>query len=75
MTLMFELEQLIIREITSGIPKIRNLGLRRLTSFGMTVGGIPLAVVQTGKALNNVTEENIFSKVFETEEVTQKVFI
>jgi len=48
-----------IREITSGIPEIRNLGLRRLTSFGMTVGGIPLAVVQTGKALNNVTDEEL----------------
>jgi hypothetical protein len=48
-----------IKEITSGIPEIRAIGLRRLTSFGMTVGGIPLAVVQTGKALNNVTDEEL----------------
>jgi len=48
-----------IKEITSGIPEIKALGLRRLMSFGMTVGGIPIAVVQTGKALNNVTEEEL----------------
>jgi len=48
-----------IKEITSGIPEIRSIGLRRLISFGMTVGGIPLAVVQTGKALNNVTDEEL----------------
>ena len=48
-----------IKEITSGIPEIRNIGLRRLISFGTTVGGIPLAVVQTGKALNNVTDEEL----------------
>jgi hypothetical protein len=48
-----------IKEITSGIPEIKAIGLRRLMSFGMTVGGIPLAVVQTGKALNNVTDEEL----------------
>jgi hypothetical protein len=48
-----------IKEITSGIPEIRAIGLRRLISFGTTVGGIPLAVVQTGKALNNVTDEEL----------------
>jgi len=48
-----------IKEITSGIPEIRAIGLRRLMSFGMTVGGIPLAVVQTGKALNNVTDDEL----------------
>jgi hypothetical protein len=48
-----------IKEITSGIPEIKAIGLRRLVSFGITVGGIPIAVVQTGKALNNVTDEEL----------------
>ena len=48
-----------IKEITSGIPEIRSIGLKRLTSFGITVGGIPVAAVQTGKALNNVTDNEL----------------
>ena len=48
-----------IKEITSGIPEIEKLGMRRLMSFGMTVGGIPIAVAEAGKALNNVTDGEI----------------
>jgi len=48
-----------IKEITSDIPAIKALGLRRLMSFGMTVGGIPIAVAEAGKALNNVTDGEI----------------
>jgi hypothetical protein len=58
-----------IDEITSGIgkgtfdnpelPGLMKLGLKRLFSFGMTVGGVPYTLVQTFKAKNNVTDEEM----------------
>ena len=58
-----------IDEITSGIgkgtfdnpeiPGLMKLGLKRLFSFGMTVGGVPYTLVQTAKAVHNVTDEEM----------------
>jgi len=58
-----------IDEITSGIgkgtlenpeiPGLMKLGLKRLFGFGMTVGGVPYTLVQTFKAKNNVTDEEM----------------
>jgi len=48
-----------IDEITSGIPAIRAIGLRRLMGFSLTVGGVPTALVATFKAKNNVTDEEL----------------
>ena len=58
-----------IDEITAGIgtgtfnnpeiPGLMKLGLKRLFSFGMTVGGVPYTLVQTFKAKNNVTDEEM----------------
>ena len=48
-----------VEEITSGVPGLRNIGLRRLGSFGLTVGGIPAGLVATFKAKNNVTDEEM----------------
>ena len=48
-----------IDEITSGIPQIRDLGLRRLLSFGTTVGGIPYTMAEVFKAKNNVSDEEM----------------
>ena len=48
-----------IREIKSGIPEIERLGYRRLFGFGTTVGGLPLALVETYKAKNNVSDEEM----------------
>jgi len=48
-----------IEEITSGIPEIAAIGYRRLMGFGMTVGGIPLLLVETFKAKHNVTDEEL----------------
>ena len=48
-----------IKEITSGIPEIEKLGYRRLISFGTVALGVPLAVTETFKALNNVTDEEL----------------
>lgn len=48
-----------IKEITSGIPEIRALGIRRLLSFGTTVAALPVAAVEGFKALNNVTDEEL----------------
>jgi len=48
-----------IREIKSGIPEIEKLGYRRLFGFGTTIGGLPLALVETYKAKNNVTDEEL----------------
>ena len=42
-----------------GGTALRNLGLRRILSFGMTVGGVPYAMTQTFKALHDVTEEEM----------------
>jgi hypothetical protein len=63
--------QTSIDEITAGIgkgtfdnpeiPSLMKLGLKRLFSFGMTVGGVPYSLVQTGKALHNVTDEEMES--------------
>jgi len=41
------------------IPELFQLGLKRLTSFGMTVGGVPYALAETFKAKNNVTDEEM----------------
>ena len=48
-----------IDEITSGIPQLRDLGLRRLLSFGTTVGGIPYFLSEVFKAKNDVSDEEI----------------
>jgi len=58
-----------IDEITSGIgkgtldnpeiPGLMKLGLKRLFSFGMTVGGVPYTLAQTYKAKNNVSDEEM----------------
>ena len=48
-----------IDEITSGIPELRALGLRRLLSFGTTVGGIPYTMAEVFKAKNNVSDEEM----------------
>ena len=58
-----------IDEITAGIgkgtldnpeiPGLMKLGLKRLFSFGMTVGGVPYTLVQTAKAVHNVTDEEM----------------
>ena len=48
-----------IDEITSGIPQLRALGLRRLLGFGTTVGGIPIMLAEMGKAQYNVTDEEM----------------
>ena len=48
-----------VEEITSGVPGLRNIGLRRLGSFGLTVGGIPVGLAATFKAKNNVTDEEM----------------
>ena len=48
-----------IKEINSGVPEIVKLGHKRLISFGLTVGAIPNAFRETGKALNNVTEDEM----------------
>ena len=41
------------------IPDLLKLGLKRLTSFGMTVGGVPYALAETFKAKNNVTDDEM----------------
>ena len=41
------------------IPELLQLGLRRLTSFGMTVGGVPYALAETFKAKNDVSDEEM----------------
>ena len=48
-----------IDEITSGVPGLMNIGMRRLGGFGMTVGGIPVALAATFKSQNNVTDEEM----------------
>ena len=46
-------------EIYSGIPEIRSLGMKRLFSFGATVGGVPYGLVEMFKAKNDVTNEEM----------------
>ena len=48
-----------IEEITSGVPGLRATGLKRLGSFGMTVGGVPVTLAAGFKAKNNVTDEEM----------------
>ena len=48
-----------IDEITSGIPQLKALGLRRLLSFGTTVGGIPYFLSEVFKAKNDVSDEEM----------------
>ncbi len=48
-----------IDEITSGIPELKALGLRRLLSFGTTVGGIPYGLSEIFKAKNDVSDEEM----------------
>jgi hypothetical protein len=48
-----------IKEITSGIPEIRALGIRRLLSFGTAVAALPVAATEGFKALNNVSDEEL----------------
>jgi len=46
-------------EIFSGIPEIRSLGMKRLFSFGATVGGIPYGMVEMYKSKTDVTDEEM----------------
>jgi hypothetical protein len=48
-----------LKEITSGIPEIRALGIRRLLSFGTAVAALPVAATEGFKALNNVSDEEL----------------
>jgi hypothetical protein len=48
-----------IDEIYSGIPEIRDLGMKRLFSFGATVGGVPYGLVEMYKSKNGVTDEEM----------------
>ena len=48
-----------IDEITSHIPALKKLGLRRLLSFGTTVGGIPDGLSEIFKAKNDVSDEQM----------------
>ena len=48
-----------IKEITSGIPEIKALGIRRLLSFGTAVAALPVAATEGFKALNNVSDEEM----------------
>jgi len=48
-----------IKEITSGIPEIKALGIRRLLGFGTTVAALPVAATEGFKALNNVSDEEL----------------
>ena len=48
-----------IKEINSGVPELVKLGHKRLIAFGATVGAVPNALRETGKALNNVTEDEM----------------
>ena len=41
------------------IPELVNMGLKRLTSFGITVGGVPYALAETFKAKNDVSDEEM----------------
>jgi len=41
------------------IPELVNMGLKRLTSFGITVGGVPYALSETFKAKNDVSNEEM----------------
>ena len=41
------------------IPDLVNMGLKRLTSFGITVGGVPYALAETFKAKNDVSDEEM----------------
>ena len=46
-------------EIFSGIPELRALGMKRLFSFGATVGGVPYGLVEMYKSKNGVTDEEM----------------
>ena len=48
-----------IKEITSGIPEIKALGIRRLLGFGTTIAALPVAATEGFKALNNVSDEEL----------------
>ena len=47
----------MIKAGIKGGEQIRNLGIRRGLSFGMTVGGVPFTLTQIFKAKNDVTDE------------------
>ena len=44
-----------ILEINSGVPGLKELGYKRLFSFGATVGGVPYGLVEMMKAMMIVT--------------------
>jgi hypothetical protein len=46
-------------EIYSGIPEIRSLGMKRLFSFGATVGGVPYGLVEMYKSKTGATDEEM----------------
>ena len=46
-------------EIFSGIPELRALGMKRLFSFGATVGGVPYGLVEMYKSRYDVTDEEM----------------
>jgi len=49
----------MIKAGIKGGEQIRNLGLRRGLSFGMTVGGVPFTLTQIFKSKNDVTDEEM----------------
>ena len=53
-----------IKEYTNNLPgqvgrELRKLGGRRLTSFGLTVGAVPLMVQETAKAIHNASSDEM----------------
>jgi hypothetical protein len=48
-----------IKEMSSNIPSIKQLGKKRLASFAITVGGVPLAFKQTMMAIHDVNNEEM----------------
>ena len=48
-----------ILEINSGVPGLKELGYKRLFSFGATVGGVPYGLTEMFKAKNDVTNEEM----------------
>ena len=48
-----------ILEINSGVPGLKELGYKRLFSFGATVGGVPYGLTEMFKAKNDVTDQEM----------------
>ena len=48
-----------IKEMSSNIPSVKQLGKKRLASFAITVGGVPQAFKQTMMAIHDVDNEEM----------------